>query len=206
MISQIVEKRICPVVVLDRVEDAEPLADALLAGGLNVMEVTFRTDAAAACIEYIAKHRPEIIVGAGTLLRPEQVQRAKDSGATFGLAPGLNPRVLERAAEIGLPFSPGVMTPTDIEEALELGCDLLKFFPAGAAGGPKTLKALSGPYAHTGVKFIPTGGINRSNMREYLDLSVVAAIGGSWMVESTLIIEKRWEEITWLTREALAAV
>ncbi len=193
-------------VVLDRVEDAAPLADALLAGGLDVMEITFRTEAAADCIEFIAANRPEIIVGAGTLLAPEQVQRAKDAGATFGLAPGLNPKVLKMAQSLEMPFSPGVMTPTDIETALGLGCDLLKFFPAGPAGGPKFLKALAGPYAHTGVKFIPTGGINRANMREYLDLSVVGAIGGSWMVDTTLIIEKRWEEITWLTREALAAV
>ncbi|MBB5350488.1 2-dehydro-3-deoxyphosphogluconate aldolase/(4S)-4-hydroxy-2-oxoglutarate aldolase [Haloferula luteola] len=206
MIEGILEKRICPVVVLDHVEDAEPLADALLEGGLNVMEITFRTDAAADCIQKIANDRPEIIVGAGTLLCPEQVQRAKDSGATFGLAPGLNPQVLAKANELELPFCPGVMTPTDIEEALGLGCDLLKFFPAGPAGGPKFLKALAGPYAHTGVKFIPTGGINRANMREYLDLSVVGAIGGSWMVDSVLVKEKRWAEITWLTREALAAV
>ncbi|GAA5483529.1 bifunctional 4-hydroxy-2-oxoglutarate aldolase/2-dehydro-3-deoxy-phosphogluconate aldolase [Haloferula sargassicola] len=205
MIDRILERRICPVVVLDRVDDAEPLADALLKGGLDVMEITFRTDAAADCIEYIASHCPDVIVGAGTLLSPDQVQRAKDAGATFGLAPGLNPKVLEKAQSLGMPFSPGVMTPTDVEQALGLGCDLLKFFPAGAAGGPKMLQALAGPYAHTGVKFIPTGGINRANMREYLDLSVVAAIGGTWMVDSTLILEKRWEEITWLTREALAA-
>lgn len=205
MIERILAKRIVPVIVLDDVEQAEPLADALLAGGLDIMEITFRTTAAAACIERIARNRPEILVGAGTLLQPDQVVRAREAGAKFGLAPGLNPEVVAKAAKLGLPFSPGVMTPSEVEQALGAGCKLLKFFPAGTAGGSKMLQALAGPYGHTGVHFIPTGGINRENMLEYLAVPVVAAIGGSWMVDRKLILAGAWDEITRLTREALDA-
>jgi 2-dehydro-3-deoxyphosphogluconate aldolase/(4S)-4-hydroxy-2-oxoglutarate aldolase len=205
MLDRILAKRIVPVVVLDRVEDAEPLAEALLAGGLDIMEITFRTAAAAESISRIATAYPEILLGAGTLLEEEQVVLAKDSGAVFGLAPGLNPQIVAKAKEVGMQFSPGVMTPSDVEQALSLGCKLLKFFPAGAAGGPNMLKALAGPYAHTGVKFVPTGGISSKNLGDYLALPVVAAIGGSWMVDKMLVADGNWSEITRLTKEALAA-
>ncbi|BCX49823.1 2-keto-3-deoxy-6-phosphogluconate aldolase [Haloferula helveola] len=205
MIDRILAKRIVPVVVLDDAESAAPLAEALLAGGLDIMEITFRTAAAEESIRSIATSFPEVLVGAGTLLTPEQAQRAKDAGAVFGLAPGLNPEVIKTARAAGLEFSPGVMTPSDIEAALSLDCKLLKFFPAGAAGGPGMLKALAGPYAHTGVKFIPTGGISSANLADYLALPVVAAIGGSWMVDKKLVAEGKWDEITRLTKEALAA-
>lgn len=205
MIDRILSKRIVPVVVLDRAESAEPLAEALLAGGLDIMEITFRTAAAEESIQRIAARFPEILLGAGTLLEDEQVVRAKNAGAVFGLAPGLNPRTIAKAKEVGLQFSPGVMTPSDVELALALGCKLLKFFPAEAAGGTAMLKSLAGPYGHTGVKFVPTGGITSGNLAEYLKLPVVAAIGGSWMVDKQLVTEGKWEEITRLTREALAA-
>lgn len=205
MLERILAKRIVPVVVLDQASDAEPLAEALLAGGLDIMEITFRTAAAAESIARIAKAFPEILLGAGTLLEPDQVARAKEAGAVFGLAPGLNPEILAKAKQVGLQFSPGVMTPSDIEQALSLGCNLLKFFPAGAAGGPDMLKALAGPYAHTGVKFVPTGGISSKNLADYLALPVVAAIGGSWMVDKKLVADGNWAEITRLTQEALAA-
>ncbi|MGB6221942.1 bifunctional 4-hydroxy-2-oxoglutarate aldolase/2-dehydro-3-deoxy-phosphogluconate aldolase [Haloferula sp.] len=205
MLDRILAKRIIPVVVLDQASDAEPLAEALLDAGLDIMEVTFRTAAAAESITRIAKAFPEILLGAGTLLEPDQVARARDAGAIFGLAPGLNPEILAKAKQVGLQFSPGVMTPSDIEQALSLGCDLLKFFPAGAAGGPNMLKALAGPYAHTGVKFVPTGGISAKNLGDYLALPVVAAIGGSWMVDKKLVADANWTEITRLTKEALAA-
>jgi 2-dehydro-3-deoxyphosphogluconate aldolase/(4S)-4-hydroxy-2-oxoglutarate aldolase len=205
MIERISAKRIVPVVVLDSAEDAEPLAEALLAGGLDVMEITFRTAAAAESIRRIAARFPEILLGAGTLLEKDQVLRARDSGAVFGLAPGLNPEIVTTAADCGLAFSPGVMTPGEIEQALSLGCKLLKFFPAEAAGGVAMLKALSGPYAHTGVRFIPTGGVSSENLASYLKLPVVAAIGGSWMVDKSLVSLGRWQEITRLTREALDA-
>ncbi|MFC7336141.1 bifunctional 4-hydroxy-2-oxoglutarate aldolase/2-dehydro-3-deoxy-phosphogluconate aldolase [Haloferula chungangensis] len=205
MLDRILAKRIVPVVVLDSANDAEPLAEALLAGGLDIMEITFRTAAAAESIERIAKAFPEILLGAGTLLETDQVVRAKEAGAVFGLAPGLNPEIVAKAKEIDLQFSPGIMTPSDVEQALSLGCQLLKFFPAGAAGGPEMLKALAGPYAHTGVKFVPTGGISSKNLADYLALPVVAAIGGSWMVDKKLVADGNWSEITRLTKEALAA-
>ena len=205
MLDRILAKRIVPVVVLESANDAEPLAEALLAGGLDIMEITFRTAAAAESIERIANSFPEVLLGAGTLLEPDQVVRAKDAGAVFGLAPGLNPEIIAKAREVDLQFSPGIMTPSDVEQALWLGCKLLKFFPAGAAGGPEMLKALSGPYAHTGVKFVPTGGISSKNLADYLSVPVVAAIGGSWMVDKKLVADGNWSEITRLTKEALAA-
>lgn len=205
MIDRILAKRIVPVVVLDRVESAEPLAEALLAGGLDIMEITFRTAAAEESIRRIATRFPEILLGAGTLLERDQVLRAHDAGAVFGLAPGLNPNIIAEANDIGMRFSPGVMTPSEVEQALALDCKLLKFFPAECAGGVNMLKALAGPYAHTGVKFIPTGGVSSGNLAAYLSLPVVAAIGGSWMVDKQLVNEGKWAEITRITKEALAA-
>ncbi len=204
MLDRILAKRIVPVVVLDSAESAEPLAEALLEGGLDIMEITFRTAAAEESIRRISKRFPEVLLGAGTLLEKDQVLRAKDAGAVFGLAPGLNPEIIATARECGLQFSPGVMTPSEVEQALALGCSLLKFFPAEAAGGVAMLKALAGPYAHTGVKFVPTGGVSAANLTTYLQLPVVAAIGGSWMVEKSLVQAGNWAEITRLTREALA--
>ena len=205
MLDRIARRRIVPVVVLDREEDAEPLARALLEGGLDIMEITFRTAAAEGSIRRISKAFPEILLGAGTLLERDQILRAKDAGAVFGLAPGLNPASVATAAECGLQFSPGVMTPGEVEQAMALGCKLLKFFPAETAGGVGMLKALSGPYGHTGVRFIPTGGVGSKNLMDYLKLPVVAAIGGSWMVDKALIAAGQWSEITRLTEEALAA-
>lgn len=192
-------------VVLDREEDAEPLAKALLDGGLDIMEITFRTPAAEGSIRRIAKAFPEILLGAGTLLGRDQILRAKDAGAVFGLAPGLNPSSVAAAKDCGLQFSPGVMTPSEVEQAMALGCNLLKFFPAETAGGVGMLKALAGPYGHTGVKFIPTGGVGSKNLADYLSLPIVAAIGGSWMVDKALVAAGRWSEITRLTEEALEA-
>ena len=205
IIDRILAKRIVPVVILDSAEHAEPLAEALLSGGLDIMEITFRTAAAEESIRRVSTRFPEILLGAGTLLEKDQVARAKNAGAVFGLAPGLNPEIITAAIDADLQFSPGVMTPSEVEQALSLGCKLLKFFPAEAAGGVNMLKSLAGPYAHTGVKFTPTGGITASNLASYLKVSVVAAIGGSWMVDKTLINEGQWTQITQLTREAVNA-
>lgn len=204
MLDRLAAKRIVPVVVLEDAKNALPLAEALLEGGLDIMEITFRTAAAEDCLRQIGSRFPEILLGAGTLLSVDQVRRARDAGALFGLAPGLNPAVVAAARECGLGFSPGVMTPGEVEQALALDCQLLKFFPAGVAGGPAMLKALAGPYGHTGVRFVPTGGITAGNMTDYLKLPVVVAVGGSWMVEKALVAAARWDEITRLTREALA--
>jgi len=204
MLERIVSKRIVPVIVLDHEEQAEPLAETLLRAGLDIMEITFRTAAAAASIRRITKRFPEILVGAGTVLGLDQLKRAADSGATFALAPGLNETVVKAAEAHGILMLPGVMTPSEVEKALSLNCTILKFFPAEAAGGVTMLKALEGPYSHTGVKFLPTGGIGLNNMRSYLERPSVAAIGGSWIVEKKMIADKDWATIEKLTREALA--
>ncbi|MEI7436339.1 MAG: bifunctional 4-hydroxy-2-oxoglutarate aldolase/2-dehydro-3-deoxy-phosphogluconate aldolase [bacterium] len=200
----IFKTRVMPVVVIDDVELAEPLAETLLSSGQAAVEITFRTPAAADCVQRITKRFPQMIVGAGTLLTVEQVERAVAAGAQFTVAPGLNPRVVERALALHVPMFPGVMTPSEVEQGVQLGCKILKFFPAEAAGGLKMLKSLAGPYAHTGVRFIPLGGVNAANMATYLALPVVAAVGGSWMVERELIAARDWSRIGTLTREALA--
>ena len=202
--NQILQKRVVPVAVIDKVEDAVPLATALLAAGLDVIEVTFRTAAAPDAIRAIAQAHPNMLVGAGTLLEVSQVKQAKAAGAKFGVAPGLNATTVKASLELGMPFVPGVATASDVELALALGCKLQKLFPADVLGGVKLLKALAGPYGHTGVKFIPLGGVNAGNMGEYLTLPIVAAIGGSWIVDKKLIVEKKWSEITALTKAALS--
>lgn len=201
--NAILEKRVVPVITLDNVADAVPLAETLVAAGLPVMEVTFRTTAAADCVRAIRDRFPDIALGAGTLLTVDQVKRARDAGAQFGLAPGINATVVKAAQECGMQFIPGVMTPSDVELGLSLGCPLQKFFPADVAGGTKMLKALAGPYAHTGARFIPLGGVNAANMSEFLALPIVAAIGGSWIADKKLIAAKDWAAITKNARNAL---
>jgi 2-dehydro-3-deoxyphosphogluconate aldolase/(4S)-4-hydroxy-2-oxoglutarate aldolase len=201
--EQISKQRIVPVAVVDDSELAVPLAEALLAGGLSVIEVTFRTASAAQSISRIRSAFPAMLVGAGTLLNRDQLKAAVDAGAQFGVAPGLNEAIVTEAQRLGLPFMPGVMTASEVERGLALGCKLLKFFPAEAAGGTAMLKALSGPYLHTGVKFVPLGGIGPANLAEYLKPPIVAAVGGSWLVERKLISERGWAKITALTAEAV---
>jgi 2-dehydro-3-deoxyphosphogluconate aldolase/(4S)-4-hydroxy-2-oxoglutarate aldolase len=195
---------VIPVIVLDDANDAEPLAEALLAGGLKIIEVTFRTAAAAESIERIAKAFPEMQVGAGTVVTPEQAKRAIEAGSKFGLAPGTDPETIAYFKERGIPFIPGIMTPSDIQAAVKAGCTSLKFFPAGAAGGPKLLKAMAAPYANLGVKFCPTGGVSLSNMNDYLSMSEVFAIGGSWLATKAQIQGKEWSTITQQVKDALA--
>lgn len=196
--------RVVPVIAIENVELALPLADALLEGGLPIAEITFRTAAAAKVIERIASQRPAMLVGAGTVLTTDNVRRAKESGATFGVAPGLNPEVVREALKIGLTFAPGVMTPSDIEGALSLGVTVMKFFPAGAAGGVNMLRSISAPYAHRGVKFLPTGGVSQGNLKEYLDLETVLAVGGTWIGTREDIAARRWDAIREKCRQALA--
>jgi 2-dehydro-3-deoxyphosphogluconate aldolase/(4S)-4-hydroxy-2-oxoglutarate aldolase len=205
MMQKLTDRRIVSIAVLDRAASAPLLAQALIAGGLDVIEVTFRTPEAAASIAAIRAAFPEALVGAGTVLTAEQARAAKAAGAQFAVAPGLNETVVRAAQACGLPFFPGVATPSDVEKAMELGCRYLKFFPAEAAGGVPMLQALAGPYAHTGVKFIPTGGIGLKNMASYLALPIVVAVGGSWMAERKLVNEGNWSAITALTAEAVKA-
>ena len=197
---------VVPVIAIDSVAHALPLADALLAGGLPVVEITFRTSAAAEVILLLAKERPALIVGAGTVLTPETVKIAVDAGARFAVAPGLNPRVVQAAKELNLPFVPGIANPSDIEAGLELGCKLLKFFPAEALGGTRLLSALSAPYKHTGVRFMPTGGASPANLESYLKLDTVAAVGGTWIAKKEDMAEGKWEVIAQRCREACALV
>jgi 2-dehydro-3-deoxyphosphogluconate aldolase/(4S)-4-hydroxy-2-oxoglutarate aldolase len=203
MFRKLKQYGVIPMVVVDSPDNGLRLCEALIAGGLPVAEITFRTEAAEAAIAAIAKRFPEILLGAGTVLTVEQLQRAMDAGAGFAVSPGCNPTVVREAVKHTFPFAPGVCTPTDIECALELGCRVLKFFPAEAVGGVKCLRALSGPYGHLGVEFCPTGGINADNMTAYLSLPAVAFVGGSWIAKKDSIRTGDWDEIT---RTARAAV
>lgn len=194
------------VLIIDDANDAVPLARALHAGGVDCIELTLRTDSAIESVRRIAAEVPEVVVGVGTILTPQQADAAKDAGADFGVAPGTNPRVIQRAIEIGLPFSPGVCTPTDIEMALELGCRVLKFFPSEPSGGLNYLKSAAAPYMHLGVKYIPLGGVSGKNAEEYLRDPNVMALGGSWLGPRDLIQKRDWAAITKLASEATEIV
>lgn len=197
---------IVPVIAIEKTDAAIPLADALIAGGLPVVEVTFRTAAAAEVIRKISKERPQVIVGAGTVLNVANLEAAESSGAAFAVAPGLNPETVKLARAIGLPFVPGIATPSDIELGLSLGCKLLKFFPAEANGGVGMLEALSGPYKHTGLRFMPTGGVNTTNLESYLKLDTVAAVGGTWIAKKEDLANGNWDEVRARCQAALAIV
>jgi 2-dehydro-3-deoxyphosphogluconate aldolase / (4S)-4-hydroxy-2-oxoglutarate aldolase len=192
----LLQSQIIPVTVLERVEDAPYVAEALLKGGISIMEITFRTDAAHEAMVRIGKEFPDMTLGAGTVLTVDQVEKAYDAGAKFGVAPGCTEAVVRAAQQKELVFVPGVLTPSDIERALNLGCTLLKFFPAEAAGGTMMLKALGGPYKSSGIQFIPTGGIKAENAVSYLRMPIVAAVGASWIVDKKIVAEKNWSEIT----------
>lgn len=190
-----------PVIKIDNVKDALPLAKALCDGGLPVAEITFRTECAAEAIKIITDNLPDMIVGAGTVLTTEQAQKAIDAGSKFIVSPGLNPTVVKYCLEKNIPIIPGCANPSDIEMALELGLDTVKFFPAEAAGGIKMIKAMSAPYGN--VKFMPTGGIDEKNLNDYLSFSKIIACGGSFMVKDELIKAGEFDKITQLTKNAV---
>lgn len=192
---------IVPVVVLDDAKDAEPLARALIRGGLPCAEVTFRTAAAEESIRTITEKFPEMFVGAGTVLTIEQVERAVGAGAKFIVSPGLNPKVVKYCVDHDIPITPGTNSPSTIEQALEFGLEVVKFFPAEASGGLAMIKAVSAPYPN--MMFMPTGGINARNINEYLSNPKILACGGSWMVKKDLINAGKFDEIEALTREAV---
>lgn len=203
MINEIKKRRVIPVIVLEKEESAKPLAEALLNGGIDIIEITFRTSAAAKSIEIIRKEFPEMLTGAGTVVTPEQAQKAIDCGVQFGLAPGLNPDTVSFFKEKDTLFIPGVMTPSEIEQGISLGCEVLKFFPAEAAGGLKMLNALAGPYASLGIQFCPTGGVNLNNMNDYLANPLVSNIGGTWIATKQQIADGDWTAITKRAKEAV---
>jgi 2-dehydro-3-deoxyphosphogluconate aldolase/(4S)-4-hydroxy-2-oxoglutarate aldolase len=205
-VESFLKQRLVCVAVIDKVDDAVPLAQALIAGGLNCIEVTFRTAGAAESIARIRKSLPDAVVGAGTLLTADNVKAAVDVGAQFGVSPGLSEAVSKAAHDQHFPLFPGVITPTEIMAALELGWKHLKFFPSETFGGVNALKALIGPFGHTGVKFIPTGGITAATLPNYLAIPQVAAVGGSWMAERKLVADKDWAKISALTTEAMKVI
>jgi len=204
IVGKLGELKLVPVVKIERASDALALGQALVAGGLPLAEITFRTDAAEESIHILCDKLPEMLIGAGTVLNVENARRAAQAGAQFVVAPGFNPKVVDYCLEHDIPVVPGVCTPTEIEIGLDRGLELLKFFPAEAYGGVKALKALSAPYS--GVRFMPTGGIGSANVLEYLALRQVVACGGSWMAETSLISKGQFDEITRLTREAVALI
>lgn len=193
---------IVPVVVLDDAKDAVPVAQALLAGGIDVMEITFRTAAAADAIKAVAEKCPEMLVGAGTVVTLEQCQKAVECGAKFIVSPGFDPEVVKWCVESGVAVTPGCVTPTEIMAAMKLGLKVVKFFPAGIYGGLSALKALAGPFV--GIKFIPTGGVNTQNIGEFIAAPFVHAVGGSWVCPKTEIDTGNFEKITELCIEAVA--
>jgi 2-dehydro-3-deoxyphosphogluconate aldolase / (4S)-4-hydroxy-2-oxoglutarate aldolase len=190
------------VLIMDSADDAVPLARALLAGGVDCIELTLRTDAALESLRRIRAEVPEMIIGVGTILTARQVNDAKEAGASFGVAPGMNPRVVAEAKRVDLPFAPGVCTPTDIELALEADCRVLKFFPGEPSGGLPYLRVISAPFMHLDVRFIPLGGVGPANAAQYLQEPSVLALGGSWLAPRDLIAKADWSEITRLAREA----
>jgi 2-dehydro-3-deoxyphosphogluconate aldolase/(4S)-4-hydroxy-2-oxoglutarate aldolase len=203
-VSEVVDRlaalRVVPVLTAASAEEATRACEALLAGGLSAVEITFRTDAASEAIERVASI-DGLLVGAGTVLSPEQLSRAVDSGARFAVAPGSNDDVIAAAAAAGLPFVPGVATPSEIEHARALGCHVLKVFPASVVGGPAFVKAIAPVYPD--VRFLPTGGVNTENLAAYLELPAVLAVGGTWICERSLLEEGRFDEIQRRAREAV---
>ncbi len=201
VLEKISKVGIVPVVVLDDAKDAKPLAEALIKGGLPCAEVTFRTAAAEESIRIMASEFPEMLVGAGTVLTTEQVDRAVNAGAKFIVSPGLNPKVVKYCIDKGVPVTPGTSNPSDVEQAIELGLEVVKFFPAEAAGGLSMIKSMAAPY--TQMKFMPTGGITAKNICEYLAFDKIIACGGSWMVKKDLVTAGKYDEIQALTEEAV---
>ena len=201
--EQIAKLKVVPVIAIESPEAALSLADALLEGGLPIAEITFRTEAAAAVINKMSRERPGLFVGAGTILTLDNLKAAVDSGAMFGVAPGCNPRIIEAAQKMNFTFVPGVCTPSDIETAWSLGCNVLKFFPAGAMGGIGMLKSLIAPYGHLGVQFLPTGGVTVDHLVEYLAIKGVLACGGTWIATKEDIAHHKWELISSRCREVV---
>ena len=195
---------IVPVVVLNDSKDAAPLADALCDGGLACAEVTFRTETAADSIRIMTEKHPEMLVGAGTVLTTKQVDEAVKAGARFIVSPGLNPTIVKYCIEKNIPITPGVATPSEMEQAIELGLNLVKFFPAEPSGGLAMINAVAAPY--TMLKFMPTGGINPDNVKDYLNSDKIFACGGSWMVKGNLINDGNFDKIKELTKEAVNIV
>ncbi|MEC7274020.1 MAG: bifunctional 4-hydroxy-2-oxoglutarate aldolase/2-dehydro-3-deoxy-phosphogluconate aldolase [Verrucomicrobiota bacterium] len=190
--KKLAASRVVATVTIENVENAKPLAEARLEGGIRSIEITLRTPAAIDAIQRVTQSFPEMLVMAGTVISTEQVKLVQDVGALCAVAPGMNRKVIEAALDAGLPFAPGIVTPSEIESALEYDCDILKFFPAETSGGLSFLKNMQTPYSHLGLQFIPLGGLNVSNAREYLKESYILAVGGSWIATADAIGAGDW--------------
>lgn len=199
--KKIDDSGVVAVLIIDEVKHAVPMARALLKGGVDAIELTLRTPAAIDSAKAIKKEVPEITLGFGTVLTVDQVRAVVDVGADFAVSPGCNPRIIAEARKQGLSFAPGIMTPTDIEIAIEQGCRILKFFPAATSGGMKHLEGMSAPYNHLGLQFIPLGGCNIDNAATYLESPLITAIGGTWIAKRPLIQSEDWDAITNNARE-----
>ncbi|MFC2090740.1 bifunctional 4-hydroxy-2-oxoglutarate aldolase/2-dehydro-3-deoxy-phosphogluconate aldolase [Bacteroidota bacterium] len=206
IIAKIRSAGVIAVLVVDDLEHAVPLAKALLDGGVDTIELTMRTPVALDAAKIIKKEFPEICLGMGTVLTTDQVKACADIGADFAVAPGCNPSVISEAYRQKLSFAPGIMTPSDIEIAVEQGCRILKYFPAESAGGLNHLKNIAGPYQYLGLSFIPLGGLNLATAEAYIDSPMVAAIGGSWLAKQPVIQAENWDEITKNAREITSLV
>jgi 2-dehydro-3-deoxyphosphogluconate aldolase/(4S)-4-hydroxy-2-oxoglutarate aldolase len=203
ILSTVLQQKILPAVSITAIEQALPVAEAILKGGLHVMEIPFRTNVAPEAVSAIRKNFPEMFVGAGTLLSPEQISLATASGAQFGLAPGFNPLVCRNALDSDFPFIPGVMSPSEIELAAEMNFKILKLFPAAQLDGIRFLKAVMEAYGHLQIQFIPMGGVSMTNIADYLKLKNVIAVGGSWLTTKEIITAGEFDKISSDVREAL---
>lgn len=198
--------KVIPVLVLHDIETGIKIGELLSRHGLSAAEITFRTHAAESVIQELSKRFPNLYIGAGTILTKTDLKRAFDAGAKFAVAPGFNPTVVREAVSAGYPFAPGICSPSELEQAHELGCSLFKFFPAEAAGGVKMLKSIIAPYRHLGVSFMPTGGITTENMKSYLAIPEVTAVGGTWLGKEADIKAGNWDSIEAAIKETVALV
>ena len=196
------EAAIVAVLVIDNPDDAAPLANALLRGGISAIELTLRTPAALDALERIRAETPQMLAGVGTILNGDQVRAVKARGAPFGVSPGFNPSVVAEAQAAGLPFAPGIMTPSELEAAYEAGCRVLKLFPSESTGGLPYLKDINAPYAHLGIEYIPLGGVSAANLQKYLEEPSILAVGGSWLAPRKLIQARNWDAISRNCEEA----
>ena len=194
--KKIKKHRVIAVLEIDSLENVTPVCETLLSSGISVIELALRTEVAQKATEQIIKNFPQIIVGLGTVLNEDQVKFAIDSGVSFAVAPGCNPKIIDLAKKNNLLFSPGICSPTDIEISLDYGCNVLKFFPAENSGGIKYLNSINNPYKHLNLNYIPLGGINISNVKKYLDSNLILAVGGSWLAPKHLINSKKWKLIS----------
>ena len=203
-IMELGKRGVVAVLEINREEDAVPVANALVRGGVTAIELALRTPAAMPSISLIHENIPQMMIGIGTVIKEGQTVEVKKRGASFGVSPGFNRKIVQEAENCGLPFAPGISTASEVEAALGLGCNVLKFFPAQPLGGVKYLKSMSGPYSYLGLKFFPLGGITEENMEEYAHMDNVVAIGGTWIAKKDLILAHDWDEITRRAENAIS--